>query len=148
MQLLQICTHKFKIPKIAGNETKKLTFFIFCPVINDPSQVGHPRRCRRKRLCSNFARKTLGYQQYLGNQLTPDLGLDRPLPGLDATVVVEKRVAPEVESEAGVSDGIATDATGYKDAPVAPGPAPSGHVPTHPARRTLFDDIFNVRTTD
>ncbi|XP_015126233.1 uncharacterized protein LOC107047866 isoform X1 [Diachasma alloeum] len=114
-------------------------------VVTDAPQYAYPtRRCRRKRLCTNFAIKKLTQQQYPGNLLTPDLGLDKPLPGLDAGIV-ERSAGPEVPAGAGASGGVATDATGYKGVAVSPGAAPGGpSPPPHAARRTVFDDIFNI----
>ncbi|XP_063987301.1 uncharacterized protein LOC135167730 isoform X1 [Diachasmimorpha longicaudata] len=112
-------------------------------VVTDAPLHAYPtRRCRRKRLCTNFAIKTLNHQQYPGNLLTPDLGLDKPLPGLDAGIV-ERSAGPEMPAGGGTYPGVSTDATGYKGVAVPPGPAPVGPPAGYP-RRTLFDDIFNI----
>ncbi|XP_015126242.1 uncharacterized protein LOC107047866 isoform X2 [Diachasma alloeum] len=67
-----------------------------------------------------------------------------PIAGLDAGIV-ERSAGPEVPAGAGASGGVATDATGYKGVAVSPGAAPGGpSPPPHAARRTVFDDIFNI----
>ncbi|XP_011315379.1 uncharacterized protein [Fopius arisanus] len=108
-------------------------------VVNDAPHYAYPsRRCRRKRLCTNFAMKTLSQQQYSGNVLNPDLGLERPVPGLVAGIV-ERSAGSDIS--AGASTGVSTDATSYKGVAMAPAGTP---ILSPPGKRTLFDDIFNI----